>query len=436
MGWLGTTRLAVSLGPLLALACGSTGGDKVAGGVASNGAGGSSISGGAVSSYGGGSSEAGRAGSNVSGTGASASGGGENDGGAHPGAGVGNAAGEAGDDAGGVVSVTSGGMLRVAIDAKAIAVNPKTGALYAVVSSADPAYANELLELDEAGRVRSSVQIGSDPNTLAVSDDGTTMWVGLQATQQVMKVDLTGAKPVLGATFALPANDFGQVFPAGPMVVLAGTTTTLAISLRSTIGSPSFKGVRILEDGAALPLATPGHTGAARLVGGPPGYLFGFNDQTSGYEFYTLKAQADGVTQTAFTKLIEGAWDLLYIQPYVVAATGEVVDVSDLAAPTRAGKFSQSGLLEYDPQKKNVVMLSCGEPEISFSCNLASRHKLVLRRLDLATFTEIEFKPLGSELFEGISDFVRFGANRLAFIGKIDSSMVNPPAAIYLLEQP
>jgi hypothetical protein len=161
--------------------------------------------------------------------------------------------------------------------------------------------------------------------------------------------------------------------------------------------------------------------------------LFGYN-QTSGYQFYTLKVQADGVTQTAFTNLVEGAWDLLYVNDHVIAAGGEVLDVTDPAMPARVGKFSQGGLVQYDPERQNVVMLSCGTLEISLSCNLASRQPLVLRRLDLATFTEIESKPLGSELFQATSDFVRFGTNRLAFIGQVGSPGGDAPAAIYILD--
>jgi hypothetical protein len=413
MGWMDTARFAVvATGALLTLACGSTQDDQGRG-TPSGGSSGSSASGG-IGNRGGAGDRAGTTSSE--------------------GGSAGNLGGGAGNYTGGVGgALASEGKLRVDIDAKAIASNPMTGALYAVVSSADATLGNMLLELDEVGSVLSGVPIGSDPDTIAVSDDGTTMWLGLHAKKEVMKVDLTGVAPVPGQSFALPpVAATGQVHPAGPMVVLAGTTTTLAVSTHSDIGSPSFKGVVVLDDGVPLPMVTPVHTGAARLTGGPPGYLFGFNDQTSGYQFYTLEVHADGVTQTPFTDLVEGAWDLLYIDDYVLAAGGEVVDVSDPAAPTLAGEFGHNGLLQYDPEQRCVVMLSCGSAMSSFRCN--GVYGLVLRRFDLTTFTEIESKLLGPEVFRSTSHFIRFGANRLAFIGKLDSPRNDAPSAIYILD--
>jgi hypothetical protein len=414
MGWMETERFAVfATGVLLTLACGSTPDDQGKGGASSGGSSGSSASSGAEN----------RARTeNRAGTASS------------EGGSAGDLGGGAGNDTGGVGGpIASEGKLRVEIEAKAIASNPMTGVLYAVVSSSDPTFGNMLLELDEAGRVLSSVAIGSDPDTIAVSDDGTTMWLGLHANQQVMKVDLTGAAPVPGESFALPpVAATGKVHPAGPMVVLAGTTTTLAVSTHSDIGSPSFKGVVILDDGVPLPAVTPVHTGAARLTSGPPGYLFGFNDQTSGYQFYTLEVHANGVTQTAFTDLVEGAWDLLYIEGYVLAAGGEVVDVSDPAAPTLIGELGHNGLVQYDPEQHSVVMLSCGSLINSFRCS--GVYGLVLRRFDLTTLTEIESKLLGPEILQSTSQLTRFGANRFAFIGKLDSPRNDAPSAIYILD--
>lgn len=67
------------------------------------------------------------------------------------------------------------------------------------------------------------------------------------------------------------------------MVLLPGTTSSLAVTLHIDNLSPSLVGVVLLDDGIPRPARLPGHTGASRLTGGPNGYLFGFNNLRGGF---------------------------------------------------------------------------------------------------------------------------------------------------------
>src|SRR5213075_494442 len=100
----------------------------------------------------------------------------------------------------------------------------------------------------------------------------------LLGSYEIRRVDLASGSPLPGEQFSLPTGQFGDLAFAGPMVVLPGTTGSVGLSLHYPDLSPSYAGTAIVDDGVARPEQTPGHTGAARLTGGPAGWLFGFNN--------------------------------------------------------------------------------------------------------------------------------------------------------------
>lgn len=70
--------------------------------------------------------------------------------------------------------------------------NPSNQLLYASVPSADgPTYGNSIVSIDPAtGALGNPIWVGSEPNHLALSSDGTTLWVGLDGAGAVREVNL------------------------------------------------------------------------------------------------------------------------------------------------------------------------------------------------------------------------------------------------------
>src|SRR4051812_27985240 len=72
-----------------------------------------------------------------------------------------------------------------------VVVNPSSGKLLATVAGSNPSVGKELLELAPAtGTIARHVFVGSEPSHLAVSDDGTTAYVGLAGGNSITRVDL------------------------------------------------------------------------------------------------------------------------------------------------------------------------------------------------------------------------------------------------------
>lgn len=359
------------------------------------------------------------------------SGGGFGHGGATSSGGRASSAGAGGGDSG--IASTS-----LAIEASALVADSARKRLYAVVTGKAATHANELVVVDASGNVEASMVIGSDPDSLALSQDGTRLWVGIHGAFSVREVDVTQSPPKPGASYVLPPGQFAHdAVHAGPMVALPGAPESIAASLHYDGLSPSLAGVVVLDAGNPRAKLTPGHTGASRLTSGPPGYLFGFNNLHTGFGFYSVVVDATGAVQTEHDGLVDGFDnDIVYDSGFVLATGGEVIDVSRPDQPSRAGKFSQTGLIVPHVAQKQALMLSVVSGS-GYPSGFDSPNRLVLRRLNLETFREDEERMLAGN-FAKVRDFVELGPGSYAFVEFQDDSFnsTSKPPSVHLLSVP
>jgi hypothetical protein len=317
------------------------------------------------------------------------------------------------------------GIVEADIQASHVIADPVRGVFYATVDGTAAKYANSLVVVDAASAsVVTSVFVGSQPWTMALSDDASTLWVSLRGSDEIRRIDLTSGAPVPAEKFHLPEGSFGDLPYAGPMVVLPGTKDSVALSLHYEGLSPSYAGSVVLDNGVARPSQTPGHTGASRLTGGPAGWLFGFNNLHTGFGFYSLKVSPSGLTSTEHEDLMSGfSTDIVYASGRVYATTGEVVDVASPESPVKAGEFAFSGVavLPLAPAPR-LLMLSASFNE-----------PVTLRSLDTTTFTQVDSVEYPSVDLQEATDLVSTNGKSLAFVG---GSGFGDPTRLYLLTNP
>jgi len=304
--------------------------------------------------------------------------------------------------------------------------DPGRGRLYATVQGAAAQHPNELVVIDPAtGMVLDAVFVGSNPSSLALSDDGSTLWVGLDGSLEIREVDLGTETPTPGDQHALQPGEWGDPAHAGTIVVLPGTTHSVAVSMHTFNLSPSFLGVVVLDDGVPRPMTTPGHTGASRLTLGPDGWLYGFNNLHTGFGFYALAVTENGVTQTEHEGLVDGFdTDIVYAEDgRVYATSGQVVDVSQPAAPAVEGTFNYYGAVLPQPEEGRVLMLSASWDD----------PVPTLRSLDPATFTQTAEAMLSGVEGEYFYDLTTADGLVLAVIG---SSGFGEGPRLYLIANP
>lgn len=120
----------------------------------------------------------------------------------------------------------------IAIPNNGMVYNPVNGLLYvSVPGSAGTPYGNSVVSVDpETGALGAPILVGSEPDQLAISSDGTTLWVGLDGASAVREVNLiTGTA---GMQFSLANNSGTYAFPpiAHALAVLPGYPNSIVMS--------------------------------------------------------------------------------------------------------------------------------------------------------------------------------------------------------------
>ena len=120
--------------------------------------------------------------------------------------------------------------------------NPANGLFYASVPSAAGApYGNSIVSVDpETGALGTPIPVGSEPNKLALSSDGTILWVGLDGAAAVRQVNLTTG--TAGLQFSLGGNSGIYAAPgtAVALAALPGAPNSVVVSAPTGLGGQTL----------------------------------------------------------------------------------------------------------------------------------------------------------------------------------------------------
>lgn len=274
--------------------------------------------------------------------------------------------------------------------------------IWASVPSSGGSYGNSVTPIGRDGAPGEPIYVGSEPNKLALSDDGQYLYVGLDGAGAVRRVDLTSG--VAGLQWPLGTSFCGKM-SVDDMLVLAGDAHAVAISRRNAGCSPRHEGVAVYDDGVMRPETTPGHTGSNAIErSAAADILYGYNNETSEFSFRVMATSEDGITTTqTLPGLVNGyGTDIRYAAGRIYATSGEVVDVDTL---TSAGTFPAYGLVVPDPVASKVYFIEF---------NLVP----YFRAFEMETFLplyDIEVPELAQDMGYGRA-FVALGDELFAFV--------------------
>lgn len=146
----------------------------------------------------------------------------------------------------------------VSVVAGALLVDPSGSRLFALARPDDPRYHGTVVIIDPAtASVVGTLVPPTAPGTLAISDDGRYLYVGLAASPRVTRFDLTTG--VADLEIALIGN-----VPASMLLTLAGRPRSLAVAQYD--GGPA---VAVYDDGVRRSLTVPDYIRVAHLFRGP-----------------------------------------------------------------------------------------------------------------------------------------------------------------------
>ncbi len=170
-----------------------------------------------------------------------------------------------------------------------------SGRLLASAAADAGARANAIVPIDpEGGTLGSPTPLGGEPFELALSDDGSRLYAGLDSIGAVQPVTLPGLVP--GAPWSLPSDTAGGTLHAGALVVQPGSPEVLAVALHSipVRDYPTGVGVVILDSGVLRPAYTTAP--ADEIVFAEPGVLYGEFGVPVHELFWRMQVDEQGVS--------------------------------------------------------------------------------------------------------------------------------------------
>jgi hypothetical protein len=288
---------------------------------------------------------------------------------------------------------------RITLPTRDLVTDPVRQRIYASVPGTSSAFGNSIVRLDPTtGKVEASVFVGSEPKAIAIDANATVLYVGLNGTGRIARVNLATFMPDL--EFAI--DSVAGAFLAENIAVMPGNPETIAVE-RRFYQYEQDAGVAIYDHGVRRPHVTSTTLGFAirsMLFSDDPSRLYATSDYGAGILTFTVDAM--GAT-------FAGIWedfpptsggDIEY-------AGGVVYTTSGLAlvpeSQTLAGTFSG-------------VSYAIVEPDV------ATNRVFFLTQNQLDVFDRTTFVRLSSTMLPGLgdlyynrADLIRWGADGVAF---------------------
>ncbi|MHB8534898.1 MAG: Ig-like domain-containing protein [Sulfuricaulis sp.] len=221
---------------------------------------------------------------------------------------------------------------QIVLPAKDLIYDPLRKQIYASVPGSAGTLGNTITVIDpETGTIGPSVFVGSEPGKLAISDDDQYLYVALDGAAAVRRVVLPTMTPDI--QFTLGSDAFFGPRYAEDIEVLPGIPESVAVSRKYLGVSPRHAGVAIYDNGVARPTVTPDFAGSGDNINviefsASAARLYGYNNETTGFEFRRLNVDSSGVTILDSTaNLISGFnVDIKFDNGLIYATTGTIID--------------------------------------------------------------------------------------------------------------
>jgi hypothetical protein len=192
---------------------------------------------------------------------------------------------------------------------------------YASIPDTAAANASTVVAIDPAtGAIVGSVALGKDPGVMALSSDGTALWVSIDGAGQIRRVDLPSLTPSTTIAFAGMRAEEIKVKPGQPGAV--------AVEKR-ILGVTTGSGTVMFVDGNQLPSAPQAfHSNTTFAFNETGTLLYGFNGLSSEFGFHTLEVRSDGLAEVSSASGLLEAYNirLEYTAGRVYTTNGVVID--------------------------------------------------------------------------------------------------------------
>jgi hypothetical protein len=234
-------------------------------------------------------------------------------------------------------------IINIALPTHDIVYDPVSDRIFASVPSrAGTLRGNSITPINpHTGAVGTSVFATSEPNKLALTDDGSRLYVASDSTNSVTPFSLSTMSP-------------GMPFPIGDvdhriedMESVPGNSAALAVTTKRLDSQPRGVGVSVFVDGTKLPRVAAGIANVIEF-GTTADILYGHNNETT-TDFFSLSIDltpsggAQVITHTTRLVGMPYGQDIEFGSGRIYFTGGQIVDVN---GPVPVGSFEASGPVE------------------------------------------------------------------------------------------
>jgi sugar lactone lactonase YvrE len=315
---------------------------------------------------------------------------------------------------------------QIAMTINDLVYDPTRGLLYASVPSSDPLRGNSVVFIDPvSGQVRDQIPIGSEPYTLALSDDNQYLYVGLNGATAIRRIDLSSN--TVDLTISL-VDGRGGSYSAVAIVVVPGEPQTIVVGQAPKSSANPEERVVVYSNGQKRP-----QVGINRLIGGN-GLVFCDDRATlyatdGGQLLMTFAFTADGVQEQGRPSLdlrqFGALPQMLCADGKLYISTGEVFDASTRQLVGTFPPGLRQGLINVDSSLGLVYFASAGTGLNDYTIGIYNQRTLTaVASLQLPHLPGDEGHPV----LLGPRRLVRWGDDGLAFRTKAQLFIVRSPA--------
>jgi hypothetical protein len=309
----------------------------------------------------------------------------------------------------------------LALPVNDIVYNAVDGLIYAsIAGSAGEGLGNSIAGIDpSSGVILKTIFVGSEPTRIALSSDGTQLFVGLNGAGSVRQVNLTTA--TAGIQFSLGGGPgiYNAPYVASGLAALPGQPNSVAVYGNNGVVTIFDSGVARAKTSSGLNIYFNQNYGG--LAFGSSASTLYLNSQSPGSNLYTLTLDATGVTAaTLLGSGNSGGTTVQYDNGRLYLSSGNVLDA---ATGHQVGQFSTTGSTSTTPIAVYGPVVSdstLGRAWIVPTSGLSNTNQIL-------AFDESTFNPSGSLPVTGIgsypsnsynttpADLIRWGQDGLAF---------------------
>jgi len=237
----------------------------------------------------------------------------------------------------------------VALPNNSMVYNPLNGLFYlSVPRAAGPPYGNSVVSIDPlTGKLGVPIPVGSEPDQLALTSDGTSLWVALDGASAVRKVDLVAG--VAGMQFPVVPEQAGRA--AAALAALPGAPDSVVVS---TVNGNIGQALAIYDGGIIRgqpiqattqtfnpwALIVDGSKSEIYAAGGDPEYTFLTNYNVYTYDAAGLTLKASSTTNLPYAEQLTDEMEIVNGRLYT-----DLGQIADPETGALLGNFYSSGSL-------------------------------------------------------------------------------------------